>query len=52
VGFGVSVFEVGSAYLRSEPLQRLGRHILIELTGETSHLAMLQPAANFVGATG
>jgi DNA-binding IclR family transcriptional regulator len=43
-GLGVSVFEIGSAYLRSEPLQRLGRHILIELTqrtGETSHLAML-----------
>lgn len=43
-GLGVSVFEIGSAYLRSEPLQRLGRHILIELTqrtGETSHLAIL-----------
>ncbi len=43
-GLGVSVFEIGSAYLRSEPLQRLGRHILQELTqrtGETSHLAML-----------
>jgi DNA-binding IclR family transcriptional regulator len=43
-GLGVSVFEIGSAYLRSEPLQRLGRHILVELTqrtGETSHLAML-----------
>src|SRR5436305_9067674 len=43
-GLGVSVFEIGSAYLRSEPLQRLGRHILEELTqrtGETSHLAML-----------
>jgi DNA-binding IclR family transcriptional regulator len=43
-GLGVSVFEIGSAYLRAEPLQRLGRHVLIELTqrtGETSHLAML-----------
>jgi DNA-binding IclR family transcriptional regulator len=43
-GLGISVFEIGSAYLRSEPLQRLGRHILEELTlrtGETSHLAML-----------
>jgi DNA-binding IclR family transcriptional regulator len=43
-GLGVSVFEIGSAYLRSEPLQRLGRHILVELTArttETSHLAML-----------
>jgi DNA-binding IclR family transcriptional regulator len=43
-GLGVAVFEIGSAYLRSEPLQRLGRHVLTELaqrTGETSHLAML-----------
>lgn len=43
-GLGVSVFEIGSAYLRSGPLQRMGRHLLIELTqrtGETSHLAML-----------
>ncbi|HEU4975678.1 MAG TPA: IclR family transcriptional regulator [Baekduia sp.] len=43
-GLGVSVFEIGSAYLRSGPLQRLGRHLLVELTartGETSHLAML-----------
>jgi DNA-binding IclR family transcriptional regulator len=43
-GLGVSAFEIGSAYLRSEPLQRLGRHILVELTqrtGETSHLAIL-----------
>lgn len=43
-GLGVAVFEIGSAYLRSEPLQRLARHLLAELTqrtGETSHLAML-----------
>lgn len=43
-GLGVAVFEIGSAYLRSEPLQRMGRHLLAELTqrtGETSHLAML-----------
>jgi DNA-binding IclR family transcriptional regulator len=43
-GLGVSAFEIGSAYLRSGPLQRLGRHLLVELTtrtGETSHLAML-----------
>ena len=43
-GLGVAAFEIGSAYLRSEPLQRLGRPILAELTqraGETSHLAML-----------
>jgi DNA-binding IclR family transcriptional regulator len=43
-GLGVAVFEIGSAYLRSAPLQRLGRPLLVELTartGETSHLAML-----------
>jgi DNA-binding IclR family transcriptional regulator len=43
-GLGVAIFEIGSAYLRSGPLQRLGRHLLEELTlrtGETSHLAML-----------
>lgn len=43
-GLGVAAFEIGSAYLRSEPLQRLGHHILAELTqrtGETSHLAIL-----------
>jgi DNA-binding IclR family transcriptional regulator len=43
-GLGVAVFETGSAYLRSRPLQRMGRHLLVELTqrtGETSHLAML-----------
>ena len=43
-GLGVAVFEIGSAYLRSGPLQRMGRHLLVELTmrtGETSHLAML-----------
>jgi len=43
-GLGVAVFEIGSAYLRSGPLQRMGRHLLAELTqrtGETSHLAML-----------
>jgi DNA-binding IclR family transcriptional regulator len=43
-GLGVAAFEIGSAYLRSEPLQRLGRPILAELTQrarETSHLAIL-----------
>ena len=43
-GLGVAVFEIGSAYLRSGPLQRLGRHLLAELTtriGDTSHLAIL-----------
>lgn len=43
-GLGVTVFEIGSAYLRSEPLERLGRPLLVELaaeTGETAHLAVL-----------
>jgi DNA-binding IclR family transcriptional regulator len=43
-GLGVAIFEIGSAYLRSAPLQRLGRHLLEELTrltADTSHLAML-----------
>lgn len=43
-GLGVAVFETGSAYLRAGPLQRLGRHLLVELTertGATSHLAIL-----------
>lgn len=41
---GVAVFEVGSAYLRSEPLQRLGRTLLVRLTervNQTTHLAIL-----------
>jgi IclR family transcriptional regulator, acetate operon repressor len=43
-GLGVAAFEIGSAYLRSEPLERLGRPVLVELateTGETAHLAVL-----------
>lgn len=46
-GLGVAVLEIGSAYLRSGPVQRMGRHLLEELTertGETSHLAMLSGA--------
>lgn len=43
-GLGVSIFEVGSAYLRRTPLQRLGRPILESVcadTNETCHLAIL-----------
>lgn len=46
-GLGVSIFEVGSAYLRRTPLQRLGRPILESVcadTGETCHLAILHGA--------
>lgn len=42
---GVAAFEIGSAYLRSKPLQRLARPLLATLTAEvkeTSHLAILQ----------
>lgn len=43
-GLGVAIFEIGSAYPRSGPLQRLARHLLEDLTertSETAHLAML-----------
>jgi DNA-binding IclR family transcriptional regulator len=43
-GLGVAALEVGSAYLRSSPLERLGRPLLHELsqrTGDTAHLALL-----------
>ncbi|HVO55040.1 MAG TPA: IclR family transcriptional regulator [Solirubrobacterales bacterium] len=43
-GLGVSIFEVGSAYLRRTPLQRLGRPLLEGVcadTGEACHLAIL-----------
>lgn len=43
-GLGVAAFEIGSAYMRSAPLQRMGRHLLVELTsatGDTAHLAVL-----------
>lgn len=43
-GLGVGAFEIGTAYLRSEPLERLGRPILIRLAGATratAHLGVL-----------
>jgi DNA-binding IclR family transcriptional regulator len=43
-GLGPSAFEIGTAYLRGEPLAWLGRPLLKELaesTGVTSHLAVL-----------
>lgn len=42
---GLSTFEIGSAYLRSRPLERLGRPLLERLSrqvSETSHLAIMQ----------
>ena len=43
-GLGVGAFEIGTAYLRSEPLERLGRPILSRLaaaTGSIAHLGIL-----------
>ena len=41
---GVAVFELGSAFLRHEPLERLARPLLVRLVdrvGETAHLGVL-----------
>jgi DNA-binding IclR family transcriptional regulator len=43
-GLGVAVFEIGSAYSRQEPLQRLARPLMARLVDEvrqTAHLAVL-----------
>ncbi|GAA3168703.1 IclR family transcriptional regulator [Blastococcus jejuensis] len=43
-GLGVGAFEIGSAYLRQEPLARLGRPVLarlVERVGHSAHLAVL-----------
>jgi DNA-binding IclR family transcriptional regulator len=43
-GLGVGVFELGSAYLRNDPLERLARPLLsavVEQTGHTTHLGVL-----------
>src|SRR5215217_1714051 len=43
-GLGVSAFEIGSAYLRQEPLARLARPVLarlVETVGQSAHLAVL-----------
>ncbi len=44
-GLGVSAYELGTGYVRQEPLQRLARVPLSELTdatGHSSHLAVMQ----------
>ena len=44
-GLGVASFEIGSAYLRHEPLERLSRPVLrrlVDETGHTAHLGILQ----------
>ncbi|MBB5431883.1 IclR family transcriptional regulator [Nocardiopsis composta] len=43
-GLGVAAFEIGSAYLRHDPLERLARPLLAQLseeTGATAHLGIL-----------
>jgi len=43
-GLGVGAFELGSAYLRGDPLERLARPLLVRLveqTGQTVHLGVL-----------
>jgi DNA-binding IclR family transcriptional regulator len=43
-GLGVSAFEIGSAYMRQEPLARLARPVLarlVEVVGHSAHLAVL-----------
>jgi DNA-binding IclR family transcriptional regulator len=43
-GLGVSAFEIGTAYMRQEPLARLARPVLARLVGavgQTGHLAVL-----------
>ena len=43
-GLGVGVFELGSAFLRHDPLQRLARPVLrrlVERTGRATHLGVL-----------
>jgi DNA-binding IclR family transcriptional regulator len=43
-GLGVAAFEIGSAYLRHDPLERLARQLLVQLVadvGQTAHLGVL-----------
>jgi DNA-binding IclR family transcriptional regulator len=43
-GLGVGAFEIGSAYMRQEPLARLARPVLtrlVETVGHSAHLAVL-----------
>lgn len=40
-GLGLAAFELGSAYLRHDPLERLARPVLHALIGRTGHVAQL-----------
>jgi len=46
-GLGLAAFEIGSAYLRGQPLERVGRPVLVRLstaTAGTAHLGVLHGA--------
>lgn len=46
-GLGLATFELGSAYLRKDPLERLARPLLrglVDRTGHTAHLGVLHGA--------
>jgi DNA-binding IclR family transcriptional regulator len=46
-GLGVAAFELGTAYLRHDPLERLARPVLLRLVGKvgaTAHLGVLHAA--------
>ena len=40
-GLGVAAFEIGSAYLRHDPLERLARPVLAQLVADVGHTAHL-----------
>jgi DNA-binding IclR family transcriptional regulator len=40
-GLGVAAFEIGSAYLRHDPLERLARPLLVQLVADLDHTAHL-----------
>lgn len=40
-GLGVAAFEIGSAYLRHDPLERLARPLLVQLVADVAHTAHL-----------
>ena len=44
-GLGLAAYELGSAYSRQQPLQRIGRAVvrrLVDATGQNAHLAVLR----------
>ncbi|HEY7815091.1 MAG TPA: IclR family transcriptional regulator [Nakamurella sp.] len=54
-GLGLAAFQIGSAYLRGQPLERVGRPVLTRLgavTGGTAHLGVLHGAQTLVTEVG